>query len=131
MPKACGSLRVVDEEARDELERLERDRVRLLVAGDVEEVSALHADDFELITPKGGALTKGEYLDAVSTGDIHYVRWEPAEIEVRLYGTAAVLRCQAEMEMPGFVARLWHTDLYERRDGRWQIVWSQATRLAE
>jgi len=101
------------------------------VAGDVEEVSALHADDFELITPKGGALTKGEYLDAVSTGDIHYVRWEPAEIEVRLYGTAAVLRYQAEMEMPGFVARLWHTDLYERRDGRWQIVWSQATRLAE
>ena len=21
----------------------------------------------------------------------------------------------------------WHTDLYERRDGRWQVVWSHAT----
>ena len=23
--------------------------------------------------------------------------------------------------------RYWHTDLYERREGRWQVVWSQAT----
>ena len=23
--------------------------------------------------------------------------------------------------------RYWHTDLYEQRDGRWQVVWSQAT----
>jgi len=22
---------------------------------------------------------------------------------------------------------LWHTDLYERRGGRWQVVWSHAT----
>jgi hypothetical protein len=21
----------------------------------------------------------------------------------------------------------WHTDAYEKRDGRWQVVWSQAT----
>jgi hypothetical protein len=23
----------------------------------------------------------------------------------------------------------WHTDVYERRDGRWQVVWSQATTI--
>jgi hypothetical protein len=23
----------------------------------------------------------------------------------------------------------WHTDCYRRRDGRWQVVWSQATRI--
>jgi hypothetical protein len=21
----------------------------------------------------------------------------------------------------------WHTDVYEKRNGRWQVVWSQAT----
>ena len=25
--------------------------------------------------------------------------------------------------------RFWHTDIYELRDGRWQVVWSQATRI--
>ena len=24
------------------------------------------------------------------------------------------------------VGTIWHTDLYEKRDGQWQIVWSQA-----
>jgi len=25
--------------------------------------------------------------------------------------------------------RYWHTDLYERRDGQWQVVWSHATEI--
>ena len=25
--------------------------------------------------------------------------------------------------------RFWHTELYEVREGRWQAVWSQATRI--
>ena len=25
--------------------------------------------------------------------------------------------------------RFWHTDMYDLRDGRWQAVWSQATRI--
>jgi hypothetical protein len=24
---------------------------------------------------------------------------------------------------------MWHTDYYERREGRWQVVWSHATRI--
>jgi hypothetical protein len=23
----------------------------------------------------------------------------------------------------------WHTDIYEKRDGHWQAVWSHATRI--
>ena len=29
----------------------------------------------------------------------------------------------------GELWQYWHTDGYERRDGRWQVVWSQATRI--
>ena len=72
-------------------------------------------------------MSKADYLDSVATRDIDYTRWEPGPIDVRLYGDSAVLRYRAEMEMDGSVGRLWHTDLYERRDGRWQVVWSQAT----
>ena len=25
--------------------------------------------------------------------------------------------------------QLWHTDLYEKNNGRWQVVWSQATTI--
>jgi hypothetical protein len=58
--------------------------------------------------------------------------WEPEEIEVRLYGDAAVIRYRAQLEIVVQEQEIslrgyWHTDLYERRDGRWQVVWSQAT----
>jgi hypothetical protein len=129
--RARCTLPRMNDDLRSELEQIERRRVALLVAGELDAAAELHADDFQLITPRGIALSKADYLGAIRTGDITYLRWQPGPIEVRGYGDAALLRYQAEMEMPGSTARLWHTDLYELRDGRWQVVWSQATRCAE
>jgi hypothetical protein len=118
------------------LTRIERERLRLLVDADVDRVASFHADDFQLITPSGRPLSKDGYLEGVRSGRIAYTRWEAGDIVVRSYGDAAVLRYPAEMVLasgdPGadafpVVIRLWHTDLYERRNGRWQVVWSQAT----
>ncbi len=63
-----------------------------------------------------------------------YDIFEPtSEIRVRTYGPAAILRYQARIEAHGDDWRdeglFWHTDLYEMRNGRWQAVWSQATRM--
>ena len=118
----------------DELRDIERRRLAALVAADIELARSLHATDYELITPGGGSLSREDYLEGVESGDLHYRVFEPAsEIRVRLHGAVAVLRYVAriEMEMVDRVDsdRFWHTDVYERREGRWQAVWSQATRL--
>lgn len=116
------------------VEAVERERLRLLVAGDVAAARELHADDFQLITPPGQAISREEYLGLIGSGQLSYSSWEPAEVTVRVYGDAAVLRYRAALEgsfggevLPSM--RLWHTDLYERREGRWQVVWSQATEI--
>ena len=80
-------------------------------------------------------LSREDYLGAIASGHMRYVSWEPEAISVRLYGTAAVLRYQAQLEIvfgghPVPRARYWHMDSYEWRDGRWQAVWSQATAVA-
>jgi hypothetical protein len=120
------------------LAEIERERLRLLVDADADGASPLHADDFQLITPSGRALSKGDYLDRIRSGRLEYRRWEAGDIIVRTYGDAAVLRYQAEMVLASgepaadavpVVMHLWHTDLYERRDGHWQVVWSQATEI--
>lgn len=116
------------------LRHTERGRLRSLVAADTEAARALHADDFQLITPLGSMLSREQYLGAIAAGHMRYLSWEPEAISVRLYGTAAVLRYQAQLEIVfgGHVvprARYWHTDSYEWRDGRWQAVWSQATAI--
>jgi hypothetical protein len=119
----------------DELRAVERERLHALVNADIAVARRLHAEDFQLINPLGGALTKGDYLGAIESGEIKYLMWEPGNIEVKLYTDAAVLRYQAELRITvkaipdAPTGRFWHTDLYERRDGAWQVVWSQATQV--
>ena len=97
----------------------------------------LHADDFELINPLGGTLSKDQYLGQIASGDIDYLEWEPEAVEVRLYGDVAAIRYQARLRivvrgLPDAPSgRFWHTDVYEKRSGQWQVVWSQATEIRQ
>lgn len=116
----------------EEIREIERSRLRALVAGDIATAQRLHADDFQLITPIGAALSREQYLGAIAAGQIKYSVWEPGHIAVRLYGPAAVIRYRARLEVVFGGHRVspadyWHTDSYEYCDGRWMVVWSQAT----
>lgn len=115
---------------------LERERLRALVAADIERAEQLHADDFQLINPVGRAYSKAEYLADIRSGEIDYRAWEPGPIAVVTGADVAVVRYQAEMEIAlgGEVRprqRLWHTDVYVLRQGQWKAVWSQATRIQQ
>ena len=114
------------------LRSTERERLRVLVAGDVERAAQMHTEDFQLINPLGGALSKEQYLGGIGSGQIHYLYWEPESIAVRLYSDVAVIRYRSELEIvvKGHHIprqRYWHTDLYERHGTQWQVVWSHAT----
>jgi len=117
------------------LRATERERLRALVAGDVARAAQLHAEDFQLINPLGGALSKEQYLGDIGSGQIRYLHWEPDTITVRLYGDVAMIRYQSELEIvvrgnhiPR--QRYWHTDLFERHGTQWKVVWSHATTAA-
>lgn len=96
---------------------------------------ALHAEDYELITPGGATYTKRGYLDGIASGELRYQVFEAASpVRVRVEGDTAILRYEVRIDIgfgPGDhdAGRFWHTDYWERRDGQWQAVWSQATRI--
>lgn len=76
--------------------------------------------------------SRDDYLGALASGQLRYLGWTPAAIDVRLYDGVAVLRYRAEMEVEfgGNVLpqmSCWHTDVYEKFDEVWMVVWSQAT----
>ena len=137
---ACGgrgqaeSTVIRDGDEADQIRDIEHQRLRALVEADMDVARQLHADDFQLITPFGDALSKEEYLGTVASGDIDYLVWKPDAIEVRLSGDMAVLRYSSRIEIVVGGQRIppgnyWHTDYYEKRNGRWQAVWSQATEM--
>jgi hypothetical protein len=110
---------------------IERLRLRALVEGDTDTAAPLHADDYQLITPNGTEMTKDDYLGAIGSGRLRYRAFE-AVSDMAVLGDApvAVLRYRARISFddgPGFTC--WHTDCYRYLDGRWQVVWSQATQI--
>jgi hypothetical protein len=113
---------------------VERRRLRSLVAADLVAAEEFHADAFQLITPRGFPYSKHEYLDAVRTGLIDYLVWDPDDMDVRVHGDVGCLRYAATLNMrfdgvETGVRRYWHTDYYERLDGRWRVLWSHATEI--
>jgi len=124
------------------LRDIERQRLRALVQADMDTAAALHADDYQLITPRGYPMSKQEYLDRIASGRLRYLVFEPvSEIVVRGTDEIALLRYQVRIsvtendgESRGSTAdpapvTCWHTDCYEWRDARWQALWSQATAI--
>ncbi len=116
------------------LRETERRRLAALVDRTMDIADTLHADDYALITPGGAVLSKTDYLSGIASGELRYRQFEPdGEIAVRVWGTAAALRYQVRIDIDWEggreSGRFWHTDIYELRDARWQVVWSQATRI--
>ena len=135
MVSSCAaSFRIPVGEA-ERILAMERERLRSLVEVDMATAERLHAADFQLINPAGAALTKAEYLGSLKTGQLDYLAWEPGDIAVRLYGSAAVIRyhdVRFEVAREGKVIHrgpMYHTNVYEMRNGQWQVVWSQASGL--
>lgn len=132
---SSGGLASNSQTEADLIRATERQRLRALVEANLEVARRLHADDFQLINPRGESLTKEQYLGGIASGQLDYLVWEPeSPIEVRLYDRGAVIRYRSQLEIvvqgqkvP--LHRYWHTDSYEKRNGRWQVVWSQATEI--
>jgi phage baseplate assembly protein W len=124
----------VDRASADLIRETEHQRLRALVTAEIELANSLHSDDYQLITPGGQTISKQDYIGRIASGELVYSAFEPAsDIAVRLYENAAAVRYQARIEVRFSDQRdsglFWHTDIYETRDGRWQAVWSQATRI--
>ena len=136
VPTACSTINAPNAaDTSAEIRAIERERLMALVAADQSALERLHADDFQVVSPLGSAFAKGDYIPRVISGQLDYLRWEPQEIEVRLYGSVAAIRYRALAEVVSRGTRLptmetWNTGLYERRKGRWSIVWFQVTEIS-
>jgi hypothetical protein len=115
----------------EQLRQIEQERLQALVDADVDVAGSLIASDFELINPAGAVLTRDDLLGGVGSGAIDFLSNKlTSEIRVRLHGDTAVLRYRDVIDIRvagiGHLTHpAWTTALYERRNGRWQIVWEQ------
>ncbi|HEX8025477.1 MAG TPA: nuclear transport factor 2 family protein [Candidatus Limnocylindrales bacterium] len=116
----------------EDLVSLEGERLAALRAADTDRMDALHAPEYELINPAGEPLSRTTYLGELESGVLRYSVFEPSgPVRVRRAGDTAIVRYVAHIKIDRggeqYEGHFWHTDYWERRGGRWQAVWSQAT----
>jgi hypothetical protein len=100
----------------------------------VRALSRIYADDYSLITAEGEVRSKAVQFSELGAGQLHFAPLRPLERDVRLYGQTALV---ISRDPAGIVRNgrqiggdLRMTRLYVWRQGRWQLVSAQATRVA-
>jgi ketosteroid isomerase-like protein len=114
------------------IQQLEQRLAKAWVERDRAFIEQLLADEWTVIDPSGRILTKTQVLDETfGSADRRIDSMTVDEVKVRLLGGAAVAtgRTRATGSYRGQTgtATLRFTDVFQYRDGRWQIVASQGT----
>ena len=110
----------------DEIRRLDSEITVATWTGDAEWFEKNVADEYVLITPGGSRRTKADIIRELSTTGMKMEPYEPTEVEVRMYGEAAVVtgRMLQRFVLGGirYANDFRYTDVYAKRKGKWLLV---------
>lgn len=110
-------------------------RVRALVNADYAALEQLLGDDLTYGHSTGTVDTKTSYLQPLLSGRTRYVALEPNDVRVRPYdGTGVVtglVRSTAMVAGRESKVVIRFTAVWVKRDGRWQMVAWQSTKLPD
>ncbi len=131
-PARAGAAAVAGKDA-EAVRSAELARFKAMTTNDLATLRTLLGDDL-IYTHSNAALdTKASYVGSIESGDLKYVSIEPTDMKVRTYGTMAVITAEAAITSVSkgqtMSSRLRYTDVWVQRDGRWQMVGWQSTRI--
>ena len=110
----------------EDIQRLDREVSVATWTGDAVWFEENLADEYVLITPSGEIRTKRDVIRGLVSPGLKMEPYEPTEVQVRIYGDAAVAtgRIQQTFTLGRTRYRndLRYTDVYVRRKSRWLLV---------
>lgn len=130
-----ASLPSGDSQIEKEVMATELERTAALDRSDVPALEQIMADDVTYVHASGKVDTKKSYLDAIRSGQLHYLSWQPKDLHVRAVGDGAVIDGEyavrvmdSRVQPTSFDINIFILTVYARRNGRWQQIAWQSTR---
>ena len=113
-----------DDKVKAEIQKLFVDLNAAITKKDRATLEQLYADEFQFVRPAGAMATKAAHIDGIMSNDPVSSMPVPAPALERLmvYGDAVISR--------GVVRGTAITSIFVKKDGRWQLLQAQGTRLA-
>jgi ketosteroid isomerase-like protein len=119
--------------AEEELLKLEKEFTEAIVKNDPEAIGRLVADDWIIIDPDGGIVERTRFFEVIKSGALTHDMMESEDLRVRVYGDSAVVtavtRTKGKFMGQEFSTQERATDVFVKRDGRWQCVLTHLTRF--
>ena len=116
-----------------ELLKLEKDFAQAVVSNDAEEIAKFLSDDWVIIDPDGNIIDKARFLGVIKLGQLTHEMMESEEAKVRSYENSAVVtaivKSKGNFAGQEFTTQERASDVFVKRDGHWQCVFSQLTTL--
>jgi ketosteroid isomerase-like protein len=122
-------------EAEEELLKLEKAFAEAIVKNDLEGIGRLVADDWIIIDPNGEIVDRARFFEVIKSGALTHDMMESEDFRVRVYGDSAVVTgvTRTKGRFMGQEFSTWEraTDVFVKRDGRWQCVLTHLTRFTK
>ncbi len=112
-----------------------KERLRALVSADVATLDRLVSDDLTYTSVAGRVQSKADIVAALESGALRVATADADDVKVRVYAdTTAVVTYRSAARFvdrgQNIAGALRATSVYVKRDGRWQLVAQQLTRIA-
>jgi hypothetical protein len=118
-----------------ELTQIEHRIVKAWLDGDRATIESILAADWSVIDLTGRVLTKTQVMQELGSGDRKIESGSVDDLNIRLFGDTAVVTGRSVLagSYQGKRASVTQrfTDVFVKRDGRWQAVASQGTQVAQ
>lgn len=133
-PTAPANIRTSGDASAERAVRAAEDaRFKAQTTNDFKALDELLADDLTYTHSSAAVDSKATYIESMRSGAVKYESIEPRDVQIRVYGTTAVItgagRFKVTARGQALDNQLRYTDVWVLRNGRWQMVAWQSTRL--
>ena len=122
-------------EVEEQLLKLEEAFAEAIVKNDLEGLARIAADDWVIIDPNGEIIDRTRFFEVIKSGALTHDLMESEDFRVRIYGDTAVVTAisstKGKFMGQEFTSRERATDVFVKRDGRWQCVLTHLTRFGK
>ena len=121
--------------AEEELLKVEKEFAETIVNNDLEGLGRVVADDWIVIDPNGEIVDRARFFEVIKSGSLTHEIMESEDLRVRVYGDSAVVTAitstKGKFMGQEFSTRERATDVFIKRDRRWQCVLTHLTKFAK
>ena len=135
LPLAAGQQASTTNGVEDQIKKLEQGWAQATIKDGEAAEEQYEADDIVSVDPTGRVTDKAQDKKDLSSGDMKFQSIELTDLKVRVYGNTAVVTgvetmkaTYKDQDMSGTYR---YTDIWANRNGKWQVVGSQVTKVQQ